>query len=149
MFTDELNDMSQNPFPVYSRKHNSIVDVKPKMYAFLTDNTFWVLIFGTLHVCTPHQTKSASRSGIGVGWYLIHLGYKFWVNSMHALHIKRKARVAPIGVGLYLIYFGYKRVVLIGVGWYLIHFGYKFWVHSMHSTSNEKRESLQSALDDT
>jgi hypothetical protein len=37
MFPDEMNDMSQSPFQVYSRKHNSIVDVKPKMYAFLAD----------------------------------------------------------------------------------------------------------------
>jgi hypothetical protein len=36
-FTDEMNDMYQNPFPVYSRKHNCIVDMKPKMYAFLAD----------------------------------------------------------------------------------------------------------------
>jgi hypothetical protein len=56
MFTDELNDMSKNPFPVYSRKHNCIVDVKPKMYAFLADRPdkskrLSMLSGGNTHAC--------------------------------------------------------------------------------------------------
>jgi hypothetical protein len=37
MFTEEINDMTKNPFLVYCRKNKCIVDVKPKLYAFLAD----------------------------------------------------------------------------------------------------------------
>jgi hypothetical protein len=37
MFTAEINEMTKSPFLVYSRKHKCVVDVKPKLYAFLAD----------------------------------------------------------------------------------------------------------------
>jgi hypothetical protein len=56
MFTNEMNEMSQNPFLVYSRKHECIVDVKPKMYAFLADRPdkskrLSMLSGGNTHAC--------------------------------------------------------------------------------------------------
>jgi hypothetical protein len=56
MFVEEMNEMTQNSFLVYSRKHKCIVDVKPKLYAFLCDRPdkskrLSMLYGGNTHAC--------------------------------------------------------------------------------------------------
>ena len=56
MFADELNKLTQRPFLVYSRQHKCVVDVKPKLYAFLADRPdkskrLSLLNGGNTHAC--------------------------------------------------------------------------------------------------
>jgi hypothetical protein len=56
MFTEEINDMTKNPFLVYCRKNKCIVDVKPKLYTFLADRPdkskrMSILDGGNTHAC--------------------------------------------------------------------------------------------------
>jgi len=60
MLADEINEMTKNPFPVYSRKHKCIVDVKPKLYAFLADRPdkckrMSLLAGGNTHACWSYS----------------------------------------------------------------------------------------------
>lgn len=56
LFADELNKLAKKPFLVYSRKHKCVVDVKPKLYAFLADRPdkskrLSLLNGGNTHAC--------------------------------------------------------------------------------------------------
>ena len=59
-FADQINSMNNSPFLVFSREHNCIVDVKPKLYAFLCDRPdkskrLQLLNGGNTHACWSYS----------------------------------------------------------------------------------------------